>query len=133
MPKNSGDFQPGNRKAVSHGIHAFQDNGPNRLQPAQINRLAELRELVKEEPGRQELRQELTARMALICELGFAHLRERTEAGDDIWSSGIIRRLATYVAETRRLLDSFQPEQPGFFAEEQFISQIVDHDNFESD
>ncbi len=62
MAKNSGDFQPGNQKAVSHGIHAFQDNGPGRLQPAQINRLEELRQLVKEEPGRQELRRSFLLR-----------------------------------------------------------------------
>jgi len=41
--------------------------------------MEELRQLVKSEPGRQEIREELTARMALICDLGFSHLaRELT-------------------------------------------------------
>jgi hypothetical protein len=71
-----------------------------------------------------DYRLELTSRMALICELGFAHLQQQAEAGEDIWESGIIRRLATYVSETRRLLDSCGDQLPPGSAAE-IIAKVI--------
>ncbi len=98
--------------ARKHSIHAFEGRGEKALDPSRIERLTELRQQLAVEPGREEYRLELTARMAMICELGFAHLRQQAEAGDDIWEGGIIRRLATYVGETRRLLESIDGGPP---------------------
>lgn len=98
--------------ARSHGTHSFQQRGEVSLKPHQVNRLAELRQMVIDAPGRTELRQELTARTALLVDLGFAYLMEQVEAGEDIWQGGIIRRLATYIGESRRLLDSFDDNAP---------------------
>ena len=69
---------------------------------------------------------ELTARMALICELGYAHLQQKAEAGEEIWEGGIIRRLATYVAETRRLIATFNDELPPGSAAEIIARAIRD-------
>ena len=110
-----------------HAVYAFEHRGPEALDPLQVGRLNELRQMLEDSPGRTELRRELTARMALICELGFAHLRQQTENGEDIWQGGIIRRLGSYVAETRRLLDSFEDDVPRGTAAE-IISQAVDGD-----
>ena len=111
----------------SHGIHAFEKRGEDALDPPRIERLSELRQIMAEEPGRQDYRLELTARMALICELGFSHLKLQAEAGEDIWEGGIIRRLATYVAETRRLLDSCGDQLPPGSAAE-IIAQAIKRD-----
>lgn len=113
--------------AKKHGIHAFENRGEEALDPAKINRLSKLRRLLAEEPGRNEYRLELTARMALICELGFSHLRAKAEAGEDIWESGVIRRLAGYVAETRRLLESCDDEIPKDSSNE-LIAQMLKGD-----
>jgi hypothetical protein len=94
----------------SHGIFAFRKRGEDALNPSQVDRLADLRALLQNEPGRTELRCELTARMAMICHLGFVHLERQAEAGNEIWEGGVIHRLATYVSETRRLLDSFDQD-----------------------
>lgn len=113
--------------ARKHSIHAFESRGEEALNPSKINRLRELRQLLAEDPGRIEYRLELTARMALICELGFAHLKAKADAEEDIWESGVIRRLATYVAETRRLLDSCEDELPRSSATE-LIAQVIKGD-----
>ena len=113
--------------ARKHAIYAFESRGVQALDSAQVERLVELRQMLADAPGRTEFRRELTARMALICELGFAHLREQTEVGQDIWQGGIIGRLATYVAETRRLLDSFEDDIPRGTAAE-LISQAMSED-----
>jgi hypothetical protein len=110
-----------------HGEYAFRRRGDDALEPSQISALSELRELVETNPGRLELRKELTARMALICEIGFSYLREQVEDGEDIWAGGIINRLSTYVAETRRLLDSFSDDTPKGSAVE-IIAQAMTND-----
>ncbi len=110
--------------ARKHGVHSFKNRGENALDPTKKERLSELRRLLAEEPGRQEYRLELTARMAMICELGFSHLGEQEAAGVEIWEGGIIRRLATYVAETRRLMDSCEDQLPQGSAAE-FIAKML--------
>ncbi len=110
--------------AQKHGIYAFENRGEDALDPPRIERLSELRQMLAEEPGRQEYRLELTARMALICDLGFSHLKLQAEAGEEIWEGGIIRRLATYVAETRRLLDSCGDQLPPGSAAE-IIAKVI--------
>ena len=112
--------------ARSHGIHGIEKRGEDALDPQGVDRLCELRQLLAEESGRKEYRLELTARMALICELGFAHLQQKAEAGEEIWEGGIIRRLATYVAETRRLIATFNDELPPGSAAEIIARAIRD-------
>ena len=123
--------QYGNNHARKHGVNSLLNSGPDKLtDPVKITRMAELRQLVKSEPGRQEIRAELTARMALLCDLGFSYLGQQVEveAGADIWSLDVIKRLATYTAETRRLLDSFTELPVGFSAEQDRIKQVLEHD-----
>lgn len=120
-------FTAGNMVAKKHGLHAFQERGEASLEPQQISRLAEIRQMVKDTPGRLELRNELTARMSMICELGFAHLAEEAKNGHDIWTSGVIKRLATYVAETRRLLDGYADEVPRGTATEIILQKMREH------
>ena len=104
------------------------EQGPSKLTDAtQISRMQELRELVRTDSGRLEARQELTARMLLICEAGFSHLAQQQQDGVDIWAGGIIRRLASYTAESRRLLETFQDNEPRGSASS-IIANMVDHE-----
>ena len=129
-PRTEGTFKDGNRASITHGTRSLENSGPSRLSPENISRLSELRDMVKSDSGRMDIRRELTARMALICDLGFSHLSQQQQDGANIWDGGIIRRLATYTAETRRLLDSFQELPAGFDAERERIKQVLDHDEF---
>lgn len=116
----------GSANALKHGVFAENLTTIERLQPEKINRLVELRQLVKTEPGRLEIREELTARMALIVDLGFSHLAQQQAEGDDIFATAVLKRLQGYVAETRRLLDSFEELEPGFNAEHERIRKVLD-------
>lgn len=119
-------FTQGHKQNIKHGIDSFAAHGDGRLQARQITRLSELRQLVESEPGRMDLRKELTARTMLIVELGYAHLRQQAEKGEDIWAGGVIRRLASYIAETRRLLDSFPGEGRYIDTELIKIQRVID-------
>lgn len=107
------------RAARKHGLRAFEARGEASLyDPRKIERLSDLRALVAKESGRLEIRQELTARMGLLVELGFDSLRERY-SGDHLtpqlkaklWSDPVIARLATYAALLHRLLNSFPEDK----------------------
>ena len=101
-----GQFVTGNNAARKHGIYAFKDRGEESLTIENVKSLHDLRELVKTNPGRQELRQELAARVALIVYLGFNEMQKDAESGR-LWRGPVIKSAATWVAELRRLLDSF--------------------------
>ena len=94
--------------ARNHGVYAVRDRGDQAVvDPKQIARLADLRRMAKSHDGRQELKEELLSRVVLICDLGFSELHKTVESGKSIWETPSIKRLATYLAEARRLLDSF--------------------------
>ena len=95
--------------ARKHGIRALELSGPDSLEvePEKVAALHELREMVRSEPGRRDLREELTARVALIVEMGFGELIKWTDQGRPLFQSPVIKRASTWVAELRRLLDSF--------------------------
>jgi hypothetical protein len=119
----------GSSNAKTHGMFSLRDSGPAKLtDPVQISRMSQLRQMAKTEPGRQEIREEITARMALICDLGYAELARQRQAGESIWDSGVIRRLATYTAETRRLLDSFQDNEAQGSASSIIAKMVDDHE-----
>jgi hypothetical protein len=102
--------------ARKHGIYAFRDRGEDSLTVENIKSLHDLRELVKSQPGREELRKELTARVATICWMGFGELQKAGQAGH-LWTSPVVKRAATWVAELRRLLDSFPDDSDVIDAE----------------
>ena len=89
------------------GVLAVGSLGPSALSPEGIARLSELRKLLETQGGRGEVRRELAARVAWICEVGFAHIRARAETSGNIWGKGPITGLATYSALLHRLLDSW--------------------------
>ncbi len=113
MTKNvkKNTFQEGNQAAVKHGIYSFQNRGDKSLNPQRVGRLAELRELVQTQPGRQELREELAARCALIVDLAMADLVKTHNDGHSIWTSPVIKRMGTFMAELRRVLDTFPADE----------------------
>jgi hypothetical protein len=101
-----------NRK---HGIYAFRDRGESALvDPEHVSSLTELRQLVRSQPGRQALREEMTARVALICYLGFSEVQKWHSDGKPIWESPVLKRASTWMDELKRLLDSFPPDQATF-------------------
>ena len=97
--------------ARSHGIYSFRDNGPGTLAPEKVGRLAELREMVKTQPGREQIRQETTARVALITELAYAEMRDAADDGESIFDAPVTARAGTWFAELRRLLDAWPPDE----------------------
>ena len=108
--------QEAGQKNIKHRINAFENRGPDALQPYQRAYLNELREKFETESGRLEYRKDLAAALAMICDLGFGHLREIAEKGGDIrliWESGVISGLDTYINSLARLLDGFPKESGG--------------------
>jgi hypothetical protein len=105
-----------------HSIYAFSDRGAEALSTENVNSLNDLRELVKTHPGREELRRELTARVALVCYMGFSELSNDAQKGS-IWESPVIKRAATWVAELRRLLDSY-PDDLNVIDAESVLSAV---------
>lgn len=97
--------------ARTHGLYSFENGGPDTLAPAKVERLAELREMVKTHPGREAIRQETTARVALIVEIAFSEMQETAEAGESIFDAGVTQRAATWFAELRRYLDAWPPDE----------------------
>lgn len=125
-------FQNGNKAARKHGIRALEDAGPKSLEPQQVGRLQELRQLVRTHPGRMELRIELTARAALIVDLAMSELTRHADSGESIFDSMVIKRGGTWFAELRRLLADF-PEDSSDHAELAHIYTVIqeaeDNDN----
>jgi len=128
MTLSDAELEQRRQAARTHGLRAFEARGERSLEPGQVNRLQELREMVRDRPGREDLRRELLARTALLVEIGFAHLRQEAEAGADIWGSNVVKRLGTYLAESRRLLDSFRDETPRGSSADIIAQAIKDHD-----
>jgi hypothetical protein len=103
-PKTNGQFKQ------THGITAFEDRGDIALTPQRGAYLAELKAKLSTQPGREDYRVDLTAALALICEMGFSQLRQDAEQKKDIWGGGVINKLGVYVNSLSRLLDSFPPD-----------------------
>ena len=76
-----------------------------RIDPKLVKRLGELRALLDTAPGRREVRVELGARLALICELGIAEIGRQMEQEGDLFDAAVIKRLATYTNSLSRLLE----------------------------
>jgi hypothetical protein len=104
------------RMNTKHRINAFENRGSDALQPYQRAYLIELRNRFETEPGRLEYRKDLAVALAMICDMGFGHLREIAEKGGDIrliWEGGVISRLGTYINTLARLLDNWPKESSG--------------------
>ena len=95
-----------NLNAMTHGVHSFEENGPRKLEPFEIDNLRDLRELVRQGDGREELKIEIVARLTIIARKFFndAALHQKDS---NWWDSGIVGRGATYLAELRRWIELF--------------------------
>lgn len=98
-------------RVKTHGIHSLEDSGPKTLTPAEIEDLRELRQLVKTEPGRQEIREEIVSRLVIIARKFFGDIATAAHEDRDFWASGVVARGGTYLAELRRWLDTFPPDK----------------------
>jgi hypothetical protein len=85
----------------------LQDRGAEALEKPQRSRYAELRELVKSQPGREEFREELLTMVMMIVELGIGELRETADGDESIFSTPVIKVLGLYMNTAARLIDSF--------------------------
>jgi hypothetical protein len=101
------------QKSVTHRMVAFRNRGEDALTPAQAGYFAIIREQFRSQPGRMEYREQLAASLAMLCELGFSHLREHAEKGVSIWDTDVIKRLGTYINSLTRLLDNWPKEDGG--------------------
>ena len=99
-------------RVKTHGIHSLEDSGPKTLNPAEIENLRELRQLVKTEPGRQEIREEIVSRLVIMARKFFGDIATAAQSERDFWNAGVVARGGTYLAELRRWLDTFPPEKP---------------------
>jgi hypothetical protein len=100
----------GNTNAQTHGIHTFERKGPDALNPFEVDSLQELRALARTHEGRQAIREELLARLVIIDRKFFVDMQSKWN-DPRFWDSGVITRGGTYLAETRRLLDTFPDKE----------------------
>jgi len=115
---------------IKHGMGAVAARGRDALDPAEVQRLEDLRELLATEPGRIEVRQELAARVAIIVERGFQWLGAN---GEEHFAKGTgpLKYLGVYSGLLARLLDSW-PELDGgerVIELERIQKVLEDHDS----
>jgi hypothetical protein len=101
------DLEQKRHAARTHGLYAFKARGEDALDTVQRSRYAELKELFDSDQGREAYRREFAAHLAMMCELGFSHIRDEAEAGRDIWKSSPAGRMGSYVNALIRLLDNW--------------------------
>lgn len=98
----------------THGMQSIAARGVAAVEElGKVERLSELRLLLATEPGRTEVRVELAARLAIICEAGFEYLRKQAEAGDNTAiadGTGPIKYLSVYANSLERMLRTWPEE-----------------------
>lgn len=96
----------GNTNAEKHGIHTFEQRGELALNPFEVNSLDELRAIVKTDPGRKEIKDEVVARLVIIIRKFFNDMQNNFK-DPSWWNSGAVARGGTYLAELRRWLETY--------------------------
>jgi enoyl reductase-like protein len=100
-----------NKNAVTHGIHSFERNGPAVLKPFEVQSLDELRELASTEGGRTAIKEEIIARLMIVCRKFFSDLANNPGPEGRFWDRGVIARGGTYLSELRRWVDSMPQDK----------------------
>ena len=104
------DRRKGGEASKTHGIHSLENRGAASLSALELASLRELKELVRTESGKAEVKREITARLILIARKMFSDMESKL--GDPKWwEAGVVRRGATYLAELRRWMESLPPEE----------------------
>ena len=104
------DRQRGGEVTKTHGIHALENRGAASLTDLEVASIRELKELVRTESGKAEVKREITARLVVIARKMFADME--AQLGDPRWwEAGVVRRGATYLAELRRWMEALPPEE----------------------
>lgn len=105
MPFTDEGRRRGGEVTKKHGIHALENRGAASLTNLEIASLRELKELVRTDEGKAQVKREITARLVLIARKMFGDME--TKLNDpQWWESGVVRRGATYLAELRRWMDA---------------------------
>ena len=120
----------GGKASRAHGMYSMEFSGPDALaDPTQITRMAELREILRTQPGRDEVRHELAARLVLMVEMGIASVRERYEGEHvttaqraKVWKDPVIGVLPRYISALQKALDSL----PKLFDEPKNVTEMLD-------
>ena len=102
------------RSSQKHGLYSMEFSGPDALMdPAKITRMAELREALRTQPGRDDVRHEMACRLVLMVEMGFDSIRERYEAEGvtkkqklQVWKDPIIQVLPRYISAMQKAIDT---------------------------
>ncbi len=97
------------QSSKKHGAYAFESRGEAALSPNEVESLQELRDLVSSESGRQEVREEISARLVIIARKVFFDM-EKQMGNPKWWDAGVVKRGATWIAELRRWLETFHAE-----------------------
>jgi len=108
-----GQFKTGNTAAMTHGVSSLQTRAPADMSPFDLDTLEELRQLVRTDAGRNDVKIEIVARLVLVARKFFSDALEGTK-GPRWWDSGVVGRGATYLAELRRWLDTVPAEQKDY-------------------
>jgi hypothetical protein len=107
--KNVERARKAGQSSKKHGAYAFENRGEAALAPSEVASLQELRDLVSSESGRQEVREEICARLVIIARKVFFDM-EKQMGNPKWWDAGVVKRGATWIAELRRWLETFHPE-----------------------
>jgi len=124
------DLEQKRNAAKTHGIYAFRDRGIEALDNDQRGVYIKLRDQFKSEPGRIEYRERLAAHVAMLLELGFAHIGELAAKGYPVWKSPPVARMGTYVNALVRLMDHWpQDKNKNQTILDLMTNEIKDKDN----
>lgn len=118
------------QSSKKHGAYAFEKRGEPALCPSEVASLKELRELVRTYPGRQEVREEITARLVIIARKVFFDM-EKQMGNPKWWESGVVKRGATWISELRRWLLSFPQETTATKTVTETLEAIASEKNYE--
>lgn len=100
----------GGRVTKTHGIHSFEERGEDSLTGLETMSLRALKELVRSDAGREDVKREIVARLVLIARKMFGDM-EASLDNPGWWESGVVKRGGTYLAELRRWLETLPPEK----------------------
>lgn len=98
------------RGNVRHGIMSIRDSGVKKISALETMSLQDIRELIASEPGREELRVEIVARLVLIARKMYKDMEDKVD-DPSWWDKGVVSRGSSFLAELRRWMATFPEEE----------------------
>jgi hypothetical protein len=112
----------------THGMFAIQNRGTDAMLEPQRAKYSELVRQFRSEPGRQELREHIAARLMIMLDIGFDEIANRPN-GKSIYEVPATKRMGIYLNALLRLLGPFSKSFDGqYTAELKKIREVIEGD-----